>query len=277
MSRQFDPSQVGPEEARKQSRSYLPRGRSPQEQRRRKIEGHQESLFPVEGHDFRLEPHQQTRQQFADDPRTWWHGRYSEAMPKTGGQRNAGIHVGTFGSSDKRRRDLGPSRKFKDGKAQEWRSFPVRLRGAVGNEPKSHGYDEGARWSARRGIHYYENQIEDAGSISAMVPSRENLLTHSQAVKEAKQKGLYVHPHILWEQKQMGRREYDPTKRDPHADPKSTLSRLGLDWSNQPQKMNLPSTHNEPDAKQHRRNLAFAAGISTSHQDYATYVVHGVH
>jgi hypothetical protein len=220
LGRQFDPSTLGAEEARTHARGYTGPYVSPE---RRRDQGEQQRLFPVSGSDYMLEPHQQTRSQFANDPRTWWHGRYSEQLPRTGGQRNAGIHVGTFGSSDKRRRDLGPSRKStKEGTPQEWRSFPVRLQGETANMPGEHGYDEGAKWSSKRGIHYYENQVEDAGSISALVPSRASLLTHSQSIKEAQQKGLYVHPHIEWESKQLGK-EYDPTRRDPQARIHETL------------------------------------------------------
>lgn len=272
---QFDPSRMGAEEARTHGRGYRGEYVSPEKQRQR---GEQQRFFPVSGADFTVEPHHQTRQQFADDPRTWWHGRYSEQLPKTGGQRNAGIHVGTFGSSDKRRRDLGPSRKMVGGKSkydpdnkpQPWRSFPVRLRGVAGNQPGEHGYDEGARWSSKRGIYYYENEVEDRGSISALVPSRANLLTHSQAVKEAQQRGLYVHPAIQWEQKQLSRKDYDPRKGDPAHERYERFSANQSSALDQGQLFSTaPYNEGRMERTARRRKTAIDAGV----KDYASYAV----
>jgi len=218
LGRQFDPSQVGPAEAKlmdpARSQYLNDMGR---EHRHRNPQ-----LFSVEGSEFMLEPHQQTRSQFAADPRTWWHGRYGEQLPRTGGAKNAGIHVGSFGAADKRRRDLGPSHKFPgtyDEGPQPWRSFPVRLKGETtpnwqgpGGSPANPAPDEGNRWSPKEGVHYYRNAVEDSGSISALAPSRQFLQTHGEAVKAA---GAKAHPLIRWEQKQLGRREYDPERVDP--------------------------------------------------------------
>lgn len=227
---QFDPdtfeaSQVGPQRAKEIQQTaigYTPHKPEPPHE--------QGQLFPVQGHDYMLEPHQQTRAQFGNDPRTWWHGRYSEAMPKTGGQRNAGIHVGTFGSSDARRRDLGPSRKFKgagdDKTAQEWRSFPTRIGDAdvPHNYPDRPGYDEGATWGRKKGTYYYENQVENRGSVSALVPNRSMLMTHSDHIKAAKAAGKSVHPGIEFEAKSIGK-DYDPSRRDPRAETEETAAR----------------------------------------------------
>lgn len=209
----FYPSQIGPEQAKQIQNTaigYEPHKPTPPHE--------QGQLFPVQGHDFMLEPHQQTRAQFGNDPRTWWHGRYSEAMPKTGGQRNSGIHIGTFGSSDARRRDLGPSRKFKGEDAQEWRSFPVRMHDehVTHNYPDRPGPDEGATWGRKKGAYYYENQVENRGSVSALVPNRSMLMTHRDHIKAAKAAGKNVHPEIEWESKQIGK-DYDPSRRDPRA------------------------------------------------------------
>lgn len=273
---QFDPGAVGPTKARETSETDrgIFSGRSGPEQRRRRVEGHQQRLFSVSGSDYMLEPHQQTREQFANDPRSWWHGRYSEQLPRTGGQRNAGVHVGSFGSSDKRRRDLGPSRKFKGtyDNPQPWRSFPVRLRGEHSNTPtEGLGRDEGARWNPKGGIHYYENRIEDPGSISALVPSRENLLTHSQSIKEAKAQGKYVHPMIQWESKML-KKDYDPKRQDPAVIMGDQFKARQNSELSQGQLFSTAG-YNEgrQDAVARRRKTAIDAGI----KDYASYAVHG--
>lgn len=271
-SSEFDAAQVGPEAAKAMatppniwSDEYNQPNPTPR-------------LFPLS--DVALpEPHQQTRAQFAADSRTWWHGRYGEALPRTGGARNAGIHVGTFGASDKRRRDLGPSHKYPgsyDEGPQPWRSFPVRLVGEThpnwegpGSTPSNPGHDEGARWRPKSGIHFYKNAVEDAGSISALAPNKQFLLTHGQAVRAA---GKAAHPLIQWEAKQFGRKEYDIGKEDPHV----VASRnQEFNWS----RLTAPRLfqgmgEQDLDTMQHRRNLLHAAGLG-KHPNYASAVVGG--
>lgn len=213
---QFNPSQVGPAEAKslqtdtnRNMEGFIP-GQPPRV-------GDQNQLFSTKGHAFMLEPHQQTRAQFAADPRTWWHGRHSEALPtKAGEARNAGIHFGTLASAHQRKQKLGPSTKYRppdkesgmqDRYPQPYRFFPVRITGTPSNTPKEAGHDEGARWEETPGVHYYQNDVEDRGSISAKVPTRKDVSTHGDLVKQA---GKRVHPMIAWEHQQLGRRQYDP-------------------------------------------------------------------
>lgn len=194
-------------------------------------------LFPVSGHDFRLEPHQQTREQFASDPRTWWHGRYGEQLPRTGTQKSAGIHVGTEAAARIRQKALGTSTKtsasekanptgpimrnyqgevwlnaqgfpMRETQKQPYRFFPVRLAGPMTNTPETPAYDEGNRWHPKSGITFYRNDVEDRGSISALVPKRAQLQTHGDLIKAAQERGETVHPNILWEQKAMGGKQY---------------------------------------------------------------------
>jgi hypothetical protein len=208
---QFNPSQVGPAEAKSQQiREPNMEGFHPGQPPR---VGDQQQLFSTRGHGFMLEPHQQTRAQFAADPRTWWHGRHNENLPtKAGAARNAGIHFGTLAAAHQRKQKLGPSHKLVGSKnvpvhAQPYRFFPVRMTGAPSNTPREAGHDEGARWEETPGIHYYQNDVEDRGSISAKVPSRKDVSTHGDLIKQA---GKRVHPMIAWEHQQLGRRQYDP-------------------------------------------------------------------
>jgi hypothetical protein len=179
--------------------------------------GNQNQLFSTKGHAFMLEPHQQTRAQFGADPRTWWHGRHAESLPtKAGDARNAGIHFGTLAAAHQRKQKLGPSHKVNAKLAQPgvygsayqpYRFFPARMTGEASNTPREAGHDEGARWEETPGIHYYQNDIEDRGSISAKAPTRADVSTHGDFIKKA---GKNVHPMIAWEHKQLGRRQYDP-------------------------------------------------------------------
>lgn len=270
---QFDPSQVGPAEARRMSPGYSHYLTEMSEENRRNTP----QLFSTRGNAFKVEPHQQFRHEFAADDRTWWHGRYGEQLPRTGGQRNAGIHVGTFGSADARRRALGTSRKViskesesGDVELQPWRSFPVRLRGATDTTPSEPSYDEGNRWMPRPGINYYTNMVEDSGSISALAPSRQFLQTHSQAIKEAKAAGKPVHPLIEWESKQLGRRDYDPGQEDPQAGAHRGWLESWKAQNDSPQLFNTaPYNESRHDRVARRRTTAIDAGI----KDYAGYAV----
>lgn len=270
---EFDAGQIGPEEAHRLSGLRSPYLVEMGEKQRRD----NPRLFPVGRTDYMLEPHQQTRAQFANDPRTWWHGRYSEQLPRTGGARNAGIHVGTFGSSDKRRHDLGPSRKFKDtyDNPQPWRSFPVRLRGETSNWVPEEGrlrpgHDEGRSWRPKQDLHFYTNAVEDSGSISALAPGRQFLQTHPQAIKEAKKAGKSVHPNIEWEAKQLGRREYDPDKVDPREVVRQSY-RAGADATMAQDQLFSTAPYNEgrQERTARRRKTAIDAGVT----DYARYAI----
>lgn len=55
----------------------------------------------------------------------------------------------------------------------------------------------------RQGI-FYENQAEDAGSISAVLPSRQSFKTHEDLIIEARARGLDVPRHVLKEYPRLG-------------------------------------------------------------------------
>jgi len=158
--------------------------------------------------------HHQTPERFAQDPKTWWHGRVVTDSPKSrlgGGQGSEGFHAGTQAAARQR---LGHNLKRR-GLAENkvGRMFPLRVTGPVeGPEniksdmnkhvelgPQRYGSWGGSSYGGRSTGYLYKNDVEDAGSISVGVPQRKGFMaTHKEMVTQAKARGEYVHPLIDW-------------------------------------------------------------------------------
>jgi hypothetical protein len=159
------------------------------------------------------EAHQQTPAQFAADPRTWWHGRFTGQRSRlsVGGSRE-GFHAGTQGAARHRLAANAGRRADKPGVAG--RLFPLRITGPVSglrDEPEAQKKSawgkggsivhtelgpEGEAGKAGQG-YMYRNVVE--GGISVGVPQRKGFLsTHKEMVEEAQRRGEKVHPNIAW-------------------------------------------------------------------------------
>lgn len=260
---QFDPSGIGPDKAKTLYETSIGAGRtsrSQREQDRRKYEGDQGQLFSTAGTSHTLEPHQQTREQFAKDPRTWWHGRHSEALPtKAGEARNAGIHFGTLASAHQRKQKLGPShKKTSSGEMQPYRFFPIRLAGEAVNTPAKAGQDEGNSWAPKPGHYFYKNQVEDPGHVSVKAPDRKAVMTHGDFIKAA---GKGVHPMIAWENKAIGK-QYDPGIKTGEQLIQEDDKRRSMNHVLQP-RLFAPEDHGTVAAMARRRDLLEGAGLMT--------------
>jgi hypothetical protein len=163
------------------------------------------------------EPHTQTRAEFADDPRTWWHGRFSADLPGSASvEASGGLHLGTLKASEDRHRTL---LSWEKGGGATWEAFPTRLQGR-GGDAAGAGRDEGMpghTWSRRPETHYYKNAAEDEGSISALTSSRADMKTHGEYIAEALAEGKHVDPKILHEQEMLGGRDFDPRQSGMHG------------------------------------------------------------
>lgn len=158
--------------------------------------------------------HHQTPEQFAGDPKTWWHGRVVTDSPKSrlgGTQGTEGFHAGTQAAARQR---LGANLKRRGLAANKvGRMFPLRITGPVeGPEnikedmnkhvelgPRRYGSWGGSSYGGRSIGYLYKNDIEDPGSISVGVPQRKGFMaTHKEMVTQAKARGEKVHPLIDW-------------------------------------------------------------------------------
>jgi hypothetical protein len=166
------------------------------------------------------EPHQQTPAQFARDPRTWWHGRFTAAQSRLGGAGlREGFHAGTEGAARKRLSDNQGRRTQKEGVAG--RLFPLRITGSVagpeqmqpdvnvhyrlGRQPRAMHQIGMPKLPIPGGGYLYENQVESPGSISVGVPKRKGFLsTYREMVTGAEKRGENVHPNISWAARHMG-------------------------------------------------------------------------
>lgn len=164
--------------------------------------------------------HHQSPQQFAADPRTWWHGRYANKLTAAGGARE-GFHAGTLGAATIRLEHNTKQRGVPHNKKANL--FPLRLTGQMGNDkrllrgggglidagggtPETASEDVNVHSGLGRLNHgyFYENSVEDPGHISVGVPQRKGFLsTHKEMVKDAQSRGEYVHPNIAWAAKKM--------------------------------------------------------------------------
>ena len=173
---------------------------------------HPESIPPQEAH-------HQTPEQFARDPRTWWHGRVTKGGPRSslGGStvgRGEGFHAGTEGAARQRvttnvgRRGLG--------QGMAGRMYPLRITGPVDQPEEARGdmpvhyelgptrYRYGETVGGRQRGYLYKNEVEGGGQVSVGVPRRKGFMsTQREMVKQAKKEGKYVHPTIDWATQKM--------------------------------------------------------------------------
>jgi hypothetical protein len=193
-----------------------------QELQHRKLAGYEVLSKPPQPQLFdpesvaRPAAHQQTPEQFAQDPRTWWHGRVTKGGPQgrlggSGVGRGEGFHAGTEGAARQRVTANVKRRGLKEGMAG--RMYPLRITGPVeGPEnirpdvtkhrelgPHQYGAWGGSSIGGRKTGYLYENAVENAGSISVGVPQRKGFMsTHREMVKAAQQRGEKIHPNIAW-------------------------------------------------------------------------------
>jgi len=174
---------------------------------------HQQHLFDKESVP-RPEAHQQTPEQFAADPRTWWHGRVTKGGPqgRLGGStvgRGEGFHAGSEGAA-RQRVTTNVGRGLKEGMAG--RMYPLRITGPVEGPENIHPdmkkhvdlgprhFNWGSPVGGRTTGKLYHN-VAEGGSyeVSVGVPSRKGFMsTQREMVAGAKKEGRYVHPNIEW-------------------------------------------------------------------------------
>ncbi|HET7110221.1 MAG TPA: hypothetical protein VFI41_05075 [Gemmatimonadales bacterium] len=201
--KEFESAQIGPEDARRASFGldyFKERNRAPQGR-----------LFDTNEVPL-AEPHQQTAQQFANDPRSWFHGRFqhpalrgmhvdSTEMRRSG---NEGVHFGTRQAAVERLTAQGTPREVphphtgEDRATAVSRVFAVRHAGRTANEPKRAIPDQWSDWYKMPEDvgEYYRNEVEDIGSISIRVPGMHHVVSHRQFVQQAVKQGKNVHPII---------------------------------------------------------------------------------
>lgn len=174
----------------------------------------QKSLFDPESIPPQ-EAHHQTPDQFAQDPRTWWHGRVTKGGPRSslGGStvgRGEGFHAGTYGAAEQRLK-TNVGRGLKPGMAGHM--YPLRITGPV--DPPEESQPDVAKhvelgprrqmsWGGeyvggRKTGYLYKNETEGGGAMSVGVPKRKGFLsTQREMVGQAKKEGKFVHPNIEW-------------------------------------------------------------------------------
>lgn len=179
-----------------------------------KPQGEQGQLFNPESIPPQ-EAHQQTPDRFAQDPRTWWHGRVTKGGPqgRLGGSgigRGEGFHAGSIGAARARVTTNVRARGVKEGMAG--RLYPLRITGPVEGPENLHPdvtkhYELGpSNWrygqnvGGRKSGYLYHNVVEGgSGEVSVGVPQRKGFLsTQREMVTQAQKEGKYVHPNIAW-------------------------------------------------------------------------------
>lgn len=161
------------------------------------------------------EVHTQTPDQFARDPRTWWHGRVTRGGVRSslGGNtegRGEGFHAGTREAAEIRLTHNIRRRGLKEGMAGHL--YPLRITGDV-EGPEQMREDVAkhielgprmSRWGQTTGGrtrgYLYEQSVESPGSISVGTPAPRNkfLSTYRESIKGAVKAGKRVDPTILW-------------------------------------------------------------------------------
>jgi hypothetical protein len=155
--------------------------------------------------------HHQLPEQFASDPRTWFHGRIMKEgqtkAPKGAGAE--GFHAGTRASAVQRLQFNDRRRGVQPGMAG--RMIPLRATGDFEEgfrsepEPTKNPFRKGGGsirhtdlGGAEKGYRY-QNVVEDQGSVSIGAPQRKGFLsTHREMTEAAKAGGQYVHPNVAW-------------------------------------------------------------------------------
>lgn len=160
------------------------------------------------------EPHQQSQDEFTRDPRTWFHGRYNEYLPgddpevpdwDIDDEASPTFHLGTRKAAEDRLRKIGPGYNQLDPtQDQPGRIFPMRISTRMSNRPETARQDRGEHWPVLSRGQFYQNEFEDAGSVSAVLPDRSGAQTHQELVQQAIQTGKYVRPRVEAEFKAMG-------------------------------------------------------------------------
>lgn len=179
----------------------------------------QQRLFAPLG--MTKKPHQQTPLEFANSPRTWWHASSQEDFDMLRADAiqfeddedgtGQGFHVGTLASAHERmtHRSYGSDTQ---GYLHPVRFTESALRNSkddpYGNSGGRYGADRGEDWSAAPKPQFYENRYEDKGSVSAVLESPNDVMHHTDFVREALDEGGIP----------SGQAEYLASKRDAYGD-----------------------------------------------------------
>ena len=182
--------------------------------------------------------HHQTPEQFANDERTWWHGRITAAKPRslTQGGSDEGFHAGTRRASEERLNHNIRRRGLAEGKAAH--QFPLRLVGRTVNGPDAPfpDNDKHPELGGSSAGYFYENYSEDRGSVSVGVPQRKGFMaTHAELVKGAMDHGEYVHPNIAWAAKRAQPYVYKRPQPSSIGQPHQQVAREALNQAPQEQ------------------------------------------
>lgn len=209
LSRQFEGFTGGPKEA--QERVY-PGVKERETHREERWSGHKQGqLFDPESVPH-MEAHTQSPEQFARDPRTWWHGR---VVSEKGGRlssnpagRDEGFHAGSEVAARQRVTYNVKRRGLKEGKVG--RMFPLRITGPVRPpeevKPDMMRHRELGGMGSHMGAGYlYKNVVEGGESeVSVGTPTRAGFLsTHREMVTAAEKQGKKVNPVISWAARKM--------------------------------------------------------------------------
>lgn len=201
LSKQFEGFTGGPAEARSRHEGPTPSGRN------RVDPADQGQLFDPEKIPHQ-EAHHQSPEQFARDPRTWWHGRVMTDSPRSRlpgkpAGRDEGFHAGTEAAARQRVTYNIKRKGLKEGKVG--RMFPLRITGPVRSpeeaKPDVMRHRELGAWGSHGGAGYlYKNVVEGAeGDLSVGTPGRKGYLsTHKEMVMAAEKRGEKVNPTISW-------------------------------------------------------------------------------
>lgn len=147
----------------------------------------QQRLFAPLG--MMRQPHQMSPTQFANSPRTMVHGSdeedFEELRAGRVGYEDAGFHVGTPAAADERLSTRHMS-------AVEGYYHPVRVdRSEFLNTPERPWGDmlNPSGWAKTEKPHFYRNEIEDEGSVSAVTDSPDDVKHYADYVHDALDRG----------------------------------------------------------------------------------------
>jgi len=157
-------------------------------------------------------PWEQTQEEFSRDPRSWFHARIGLPEihePELGpdGEYN-GVHAGTLDAAQDRIRHLtsgigirmhGREPRPEDGPHVFSARITVPLR-----HRRAPLEDHGDAWPEHTHDSVYYNDVEDPGSVSAVVSRADDLKTHRSFVADALYAGREVPPKVLYEHNRTG-------------------------------------------------------------------------
>lgn len=185
----------------------------------------------------RLEPWQQTREEFAADPRSWHHASQSPDRTSSASIRRGldlpnesheqGLHLGTMQAALDRRGEglryrhlnMATGGEVADPVLKRLSDFDHATHNALRHPddeevedtsspiysyrlreaPSGASLDQGTDWHGGHFGHIYNNEAEDPGSTSIVVRDRSALMSHHEAVNEALKSGKTVPDHVLAE------------------------------------------------------------------------------